>query len=232
MNSLISIVQAAWLMAQQAAPPPATPPQPSPIAVMWQHVSTLDMVEALMFISFGVVCLFYGWRIFKILVAICFGLLGLLVGIWANQQLIGGSVVWLSVICVLFFAVLSVPLMRWGVSLLGALSGGILTAGATMALGLGDERLLLAGGLIGLVAGGMISFIVFQAAVILFTSLGGSSLVAVGVLAVLYANTDPKQLQDFVFNYHWFLPALLLVPMIIGAVLQYRLIKTAQDWSA
>ncbi len=231
MDSLTSIWQSAILMAQQTAQHPAAQEPGSPVAVMWQHVSTLDVVEALTFISFGVVCLFYGWRIFKILVTICFGLLGLLVGIWANQQLIGGNVIWLAMICILFFSILSIPFMRWGVSLLGSVSGGILTAGATLALGLHDQRLLLAGGLTGLVAGGMISFIVFKAAVILFTSLGGSSLVTVGLLAVLHQNVDPKKLEMFVFDYRWFLPVMVLIPMVIGAILQYRFIKTAQDWS-
>ncbi len=231
MDSLLSVWQTAFLMAQQTAQPSAAPAPTSTIAVVWQHVSTLDVVEALTFISFGVVCLFYGWRIFKILVTICFGLLGLLVGIWANQQLIGGNVVWLAMICILFFSILSIPFMRWGVSILGSVSGGILTAGATLALGLHDQRLLLAGGLTGLVAGGMISFIVFKAAVILFTSLGGSGLVATGLLAVLHQNVDPTKLEVFVFDYRWFLPVMILVPMTVGMILQYRFIKTAQDWS-
>ncbi len=231
MSSLAGIWQTVLILAQQAAQQPPAQQNITPMATMWHHVSTLDVVEALTFISFGVVCLFYGWRIFKILVTICFGLLGLLVAIWANDQLIGGSVVWLAMICILFFAILSIPFMRWGVSLLGALSGGILTAGATLAFGVGDQRLLLAGGLIGLVAGGMISFIVFKIAVILFTSLGGSTLVVTGLLGVLHQNTDPKKLEMFVSDYRWFLPVLILVPMVIGMVLQYRFIKTAQDWS-
>ena len=231
MDSLAGIWQTVFVLAQQTAQPQAGQTQASPMTIMWQHISTLDVVEALTFISFGVVCLFYGWRIFKILVTICFGLLGLLVGIWANQQLIGGHVVWLAMICILFFSILSIPFMHWGVSLLGSVSGGILTAGATLAFGLQDQRLLAAGGLVGLVAGGMISFIVFKVAVILFTSLGGSALVAVGLLAVLHQNVDPKQFETFVFGYRWFLPVLVTVPMVVGMVLQYRFIKTAQDWS-
>jgi hypothetical protein len=227
MNILVSILQIA-VAAQQTAQQQA---KASPLGTMWQHVSTLDLVEALTFISFGIVCLFYGWRIFKILVTICFGLLGMLVGIWANDKLIGGNVIWLAMICILFFSILSAPLMRWGVTLLGAVSGGILTAGATLALGLHDQRMLLAGGLVGLVAGGMISFIVFKVAVILFTSLGGSALIAVGFLAVLHQNVDPKKLEMMVSSYKWFLPVLVLVPMTVGVIMQHRFIKTSQDWS-
>ena len=231
MDHLVSVLQAAFLMAQQAAPQSATQQPPPPLAAMWEHISTLDVVEALTFISFGVVCLFYGWRIFKILVTICFSLLGLLIGIWANERLIDGNVIWLAMICILFFALLSIPLMRWGVTLLGSVSGGILTAGATLALGLHEQSLLMAGALTGLVAGGMISFIVFKIAVILFTSLGGSALVVVGFLAVLHRHADPVKLESLASNCRWFLPAMVMVPMTIGIVLQYRFIKTAQDWS-
>jgi hypothetical protein len=227
MNILVGILQ----IVLAAQPTAEKQQQPTPLTTMWQHVSTLDVVEALTFISFGIVCLFYGWRIFKILVTICFGLLGLLVGIWANEHLIAGNVLWLAMICIAFFAVLSIPLMRWGVSLLGSVSGGILTAGATMALGLHDQRLLMAGGLVGLVAGGMISFIVFKVAVILFTSLGGSFLIVVGLLAVLHRNVDPVRLETIAATYRWFLPLLLMVPMTVGVIMQHRFIKTAADWS-
>jgi hypothetical protein len=201
--------------------------------LIWQHVTSLDLIEALTFISFGVVWLFYGWRIFKILVTICFGLLGLFVGVWANEQLIVGNGFWLGLICAVFFAILSIPFMRWGVSILGAISGAVLTTGVTLALGLQDQRLILAGALIGLIAGGMISFIVFKIAVILFTSLGGSVLVATGALAVVHGHLlSQDELKDLVSAYQWLLPALLLVPMGAGILLQNKFIKSAPDWNA
>ena len=229
MNSVISILQTV-LMA------PAQPDQQTnsiiPFDTLWQHVNTLDVVEALTFIAFGTVWLFYGWRIFKILVTICFGLLGLILGIWANQQLIAGDSFWLGMICATFFAILSIPFMRWGVSVLGAFSGAVLTAGAWMALGLPQEY-VWAGGLTGLIAGGMISFIIFKIAVILFTSLGGSVLLAVGALAILCHHLMTQQeLKDFVLANQWFLPAIVLGPMLGGILLQNKLIKSAPDWNA
>lgn len=203
-----------------------------PFETMWKYISSLGLVEALTFISFGAVCLFYGWRIFKILVTICFGLLGLFLGVWANQHLVQGDVIWLALIGVVFFAVLSVPFMRWGVTLLGALSGGILTAGVWLAAGLPHEY-FWAGGLVGVIAGGMISFIIFKIAVMLFTSLGGSFLLVVGVLAILYRYMlEADRFQAFVEANPWFLPALLLGPMALGIFLQNRFSKSSQDWSA
>ncbi len=230
MNSLLSILQTVLMASAEAGQQ-----QPEPIVpfdVLWQHVNTLDLVEALTFIAFGAVWLFYGWRIFKILVTISFGLLGMTLGIWANQQLIDGNSFWLALICAVFFAVLSVPFMRWGVSILGALSGAVLTAGAWIALGLPKEY-VWAGGLIGLVTGGMLSFIVFKIAVILFTSLGGSILLAVGALAILCHHLmSQAEFKDFVLQNLWFLPAIVLVPMAVGAVLQNKFIKAAPDWEA
>lgn len=226
MNGLTEILQLALVAAQQPAQQDNTP-----LKIVWEHISKLDLIEALTFISFGAVCLFYGWRIFKILVTICFGLVGLGVGVWINDQLVAGNVVWLAMFSVVVFAIFSIPLMRWGVTVLGAVSGGILTAGVWLAVGL-PQQYVWAGGLVGLIAGGMISFIVFKIAVILFTSLGGSTLMTVGILAVMYGYMVNRQkLEALVFGYQWFLPAMILLPMAVGIYMQHRLIKTAQDWS-
>ncbi|MHC4703240.1 MAG: hypothetical protein ACYTFQ_21965 [Planctomycetota bacterium] len=202
-----------------------------PIARLWEQIGSLEMLEATTFISFGVVCLFYGWRVFKILVVINFGLLGLVTGMsivdkinGLNNQLMGG-LVGMGVL-----AVLSVPLMRWAVSILGAAAGGILTSGIWYAVGL-PERYMWAGGLIGVVAGGMISFIIFKVAVILFSSMWGSGLIVTGFLAVMqnYPRTAPV-VQRLVFDVKWFLPVMLMIPMFIGVILQHRFLKSSKDW--
>lgn len=204
---------------------------PIPVGTFWKYVTELDLVSALTFISFGTVCLFYGWRVFKILVTISFALLGLLLGVWANKELIGGDVIWLGLISAVLFGVMSIPLMRWGVTLLGAAAGGILTGGAWLAIGL-PERYVPAGALIGVVAGAMISFVVFKIAVMLFTSLGGSCLITVGVLFILYNYLgQAEKLENMVFDKKWFLPAMLLGPMALGIILQNKFIKGAKDWT-
>ena len=212
----------------------AAGPSPLPTEAIWNQIIQLGPVEALTFISFGVVCLFYGWRIFKILVGICFGLVGLFIGVWINDKLIGGNnVIWLATIFTGLCAFFAIPLMRWGVSSLGALAGAILTAGAWLAFGLPADY-FWAGGLVGLVAGGMLSFIVFKASVMLFTSLGGSTLVATGLLAIIYKymeDLDHERLRGLIFNEKWFIPAMVLIPMVIGMIVQNKFIKGEQDWS-
>jgi len=41
----------------------------------------------------------------------------------------------------------------------------------------------------------------------------------------------PARLEDLVFNQKWFLPLVLLGPMVVGMILQYRFIEHAKDWN-
>ena len=203
-----------------------------PIETIWTYITSLNPLEAITFISFGVVCLFYGWRVFKILVVISFAILGMGLGIVLagkvggdNNQILGG------VAGFVVLAVISVPLMRWAVSLLGAAAGGILTSGVWYACQLNEEY-IFAGALIGIIAGGMISFIIFKVAVMLFSSLGGSGLMVTGILALLYLYPETtEQVKELVFNESWFLPAALLVPTVVGIIVQNKFYKSSPGWS-
>jgi hypothetical protein len=221
--------------AVKAAGPEAVEESIIPIDLFWKQITSLGLLEALMFVSFGAVCLVYGWRVFKILVVISFGLLGLLLGITVgdkisgeDSQLIGG------LIGLGLMAVLSVPLMRWAVSILGAVAGGILTSGIWYACGL-TEKYIWAGALIGIIAGGMISFIIFKIAVILFSSLGGSGLMVTGILALLYLYEINYQqttvnVEELIFTHKWFLPVTLMVPTLVGLILQHKFVKSSKEW--
>lgn len=202
-----------------------------PMDLIWQQVTSLEKIEAFTFMSFGVVCLFYGWRIFRILVAISFALIGLFVGIYTNNVLIGGNGIWLGIICMVLFAVVSIPMMRWCVCLLGAAAGGVVTGGAWLALSL-PQQYIWAGALVGVVAGGMISFIVFKIAVMLFTSLAGSGLVTVGFLAIMYRYLGAaEKVEELVLVNTWFLPTMLAVPAALGIILQNKFIKGAKNFN-
>jgi hypothetical protein len=203
-----------------------------PIDLFWEQITSLGLLEALTFISFGAICLMYGWRVFKTLVVISFALLGMVGGTLAaakisgaNHQVLGGF------IGLILLGALALPLMRWGVSILGALAGGIVTAGLWYAFEL-PEKYIWAGGLIGIVAGGMIAFIALKWAVILFSSLGGSALLVTGLLALFYLWPETKdQIQELVFQQNWFLPVALIIPTAFGFMLQHKFVKHSSHWS-
>ena len=211
-----------------------------PIDLIWEQISTLTWLQALIAVSFGAVYLFYGWRIFKVLAVVCFGMLGLFAGMRVGEM-IGStdSVLWGGIIGLVVLAVLSIPLMKWAVSILGAVAGGIITSGLWYACEL-PEQYIWAGAIIGIIAGGMISFIVFRISVMLFTSFGGAMLIIVGLLALLYryelhlyeqSRTEPTNfVQSLVNDYNWFLPAVLIFTTFVGMIIQNRLVKGASDW--
>jgi len=199
--------------------------------LIWEQATTLRPVEVLTFICFGTVCLFYGWRVFKILATECFAVGGFILGWWANEKLVRGNGIWLGTLSAVLFAFMSIPLLKVGVMLLGAAAGAVLTSAGWYALQMPTQH-IWAGAAIGAIAGGMISFIVFKIAVMLFTSLLGSAMIVVGVLAVLYKYMGAQEkLQELVFNEKWFLPVMLVVPMTVGIILQNKFIKGAKDWT-
>lgn len=202
-----------------------------PVDVIWGHITSLGLLEALTFISFGVVCLLYGWRVFKVLVVISFALLGLFLGMTISDRISGGdSRIIGGLVGLGLMAVLSVSLMRWAVGILGAIAGGIITSGIWYGCRL-PEQYIWAGGLVGIVAGGMISFIIFKISVMLFSSLGGSGLMVTGALALLYLYPDTtEQVENLVFTEKWFLPVALIIPALVGIIMQNKFIKGSKDW--
>ncbi len=217
--------------AVEAAGPEAAEEAIVPMDLFWTQITSLGLLEALTFISFGAVCLVYGWRVFKMLVVISFGLLGLLLGITVSDKISGGdSQILGGLIGLGLLAALSVPLMRWAISILGAVAGGILTSGIWYACGL-TETYIWAGALIGIIAGGMISFIIFKVAVILFSSLGGSGLMATGILALLYLYPQTtEKVEELIFTQKWFLPTMLMAPTLLGVILQNKFVKRSKEW--
>lgn len=211
---------------------PVSETQIIPIDYIWEQIITLSWLQAVIGISFGAVYLLYGWRIFKVLTVISFALLGLYAGMWAGGQF--DKVLLGSVLGSVLLAILSVPLMRWGVSILGAVAGGVLTGAVWYACKL-PEQYVWAGGLVGVVAGGMISFIIFKIAVMLFTSLGGSVLIVTGVLSLLHQYESIQEppatnIEELFYSQNWFVPVLLLIPTAIGVIVQNKFVKGSKNW--
>jgi hypothetical protein len=202
--------------------------------MIWQQATTLTWLQAILAVSFGVIPLMYGWRIYKVLTVIGLGLLGLHIGMWLGarfDKVLAGSIVGAAI-----FVILAIPLMRWAVSILGALAGAVIAAAIWHAFSL-PEEFVWAGAITGLVAGGMISFIVFKLSVMLFTSLAGSSLIIIGVFSLIYRYEtyalDPPtmHLNQLYYNNPWFLPMLLTGCTLFGIIIQLKLLGGSKEWS-
>jgi hypothetical protein len=200
---------------------------------VWEQITSLTWLQAVIGISFGMVYLLYGWRIFRILVVICFALIGLFLGIMAGQKF--GSEIMGGVMGTIGFAILAMWLVKWCVSVLGAAAGGIVTGGLWYAVGL-PEQYIWAGAIIGVVAGGMMSFILLKISVMLFTSMGGAVILAISFLALLHQyetkvlTSATDNIHQLLFDKVWFLPMVIIIPTIIGMIVQNSLIKKSSEW--
>lgn len=233
MNALFILAQAATTVAESSGE--QLIPVAQGVDFIWKEIESLKWLQAVVVVSFGAVYMLYGWRIFKVLAVISFAMIGMCIGMYAGEML--GSQVWGGILGFVVLAILSVPLMRWVICLLGAAAGGVITAGIWYAMGLPVDY-IWAGGIIGLVAGGMLSFIIFKASVMLFTSLGGSSFVMIGLLALLYSyevhitggGEATGQIEELVKQQQWFLPLALMIPTAIGVLIQNKMIRHSAKW--
>jgi MFS family permease len=200
---------------------------------IWQQATALSWEQAVVAAAFGIIPLMYGWRIYKVITVIGFGLLGLYIGMWLGSQvdklLIG------AILGAILFTILAIPLMRWAVCILGAVSGAVIAAGIWHAFSM-PEQYVWTGALVGLVAGGMLSFVVFKLSVMLFTSFAGTALIILGSFALIYRYEtfvqDPPttHLNDLYYFNPWFLPLLLIIGTFFGIILQLRFLKSSKDW--
>lgn len=220
------------LVLAEAAPKVINDVEVIPIDRIWNQIASLSWFHAIVAISFGIVYLLYGWRIFKVLAVICFGMIGLFGGMYLGERV--DNELWGGIIGLIVLAIVSVPMMKWSICILGALAGGTITGAIWYAFDQ-PQAFLWTSAAVGLVAGGMISFIVFKVAVMLFTSLGGSITMMAGVLALLHqfqalSDTGTTAIYKYVHDMPWFLPLVLILPTIIGVYTQNKLIKSADKW--
>ena len=204
---------------------------------LYELISDLHWLYAMLLLSVGVVYLLYGWRIFRALVVISFGFIGMFLGMLSADKVSSNdhALMWGGIIGMALFASIAVPLMKWCVSVLGAVAGGILTSGIWIAFDLSDTY-LPAGFIVGFIAGGLISFIMLKVSVMLFTSLGGSLITVTGLLALLYQYdvkvSDPMTFYTYnlILTHPWFLPLAIIIPTIAGMLVQNKLIKQSPQW--
>jgi len=200
-----------------------------PIDDFWQTISSISWMQALVCVAFAAIYLIYGWRVFKVLVVINCAIIGLIVGRLIGPRI--GSPLWGGIVGASLMIFLSWPFMKYCVSALGAMAGAILGAAAWRASMLPDP-LIWCGALAGLIAGGFMAFSSFKTSIIMFTSLQGAVFLTIGGLALLNDYPDlSNYLAQFVYQRASFLPALVIVPTILGIFFQNRLIKQESHWA-
>jgi len=189
-------------------------------------------VLAAIFVAVGLTCLLQGYKFYKWVVLLTALALGIAVGYKLGQH-IQAEVIVAGCLGVLL-AVVAWPFMKFAVAICGGLAGAFLGANAWTAIAsqmnANPETMNLppeaywAGALIGLVVLGLLSFILFELSVVVFTSISGSTLAVLGIIALLLqVPAWQTGITDAILANPLIVPMLVAVPAVIGLVLQHQM---------
>lgn len=179
----------------------------------------MNVAAAVILIFGGIIFLLWGYYAFKWLVTLNAAVIGTWLGAIIGEQtgaplsaaLIGGFV------C----AVVTWPLMKYAVAIMGGVIGAIVGMSLWRTSGL-DPHFAAAGGGMGLIFFGMLSFILFRTSVMMFTSLQGSLMLIFGILGVIYKfqGIDTRTLETRLELSPFIMPMVVFFSAVFGIIYQ------------
>ena len=173
---------------------------------------------ALMMVLLGVVYLLFGFYLFKPLVLLNAAFVGAMTGVYLSQSF--GGPLPCGILGGFVAAAITYPLMKWAVAVMGGLFGAVLGLTVWRTFGL-EPGFSWTGGMMGLIACGLLCFIIFRGSVMTYTSLQGSVMLVFGILSLIYkyqwfAPTVTQSLQVKPF----LLPMTVFIATILGLIYQ------------
>jgi hypothetical protein len=193
-----------------------------------EHLQTLGVVWAVVFLIAGSLCLYNGSHYYKAATISLAFLIGSFLGYWLGQQVKAPLIV---AGCVgLLLAVTALPLMKYAVALLGGLAGafvgGNLWSGFAHAVNETQGSTVVppdafwVGALVMLIVCGMLAFMLFKLSIVLFTSVSGSTVAVMGALALLLSFEPMRQsVAEGLTASQIVIPLLVTVPAFIALIL-------------
>lgn len=179
---------------------------------------TMGPGTAVLLLVGGVVYLLFGVFAFRWLVTLNAAIVGAYFGAWVGGK--ADSVMPAAIVGGFTAAALAWPLMKYAVAIMGGVYGALLGAALWRALSLPPD-LAWAGGLVGLVGFGLLSFILFHGSLMMYTSLQGSVMLVFGLMGLLlkYPDLGMKIVQSLTAK-PFILPMAIFIPSILGLLYQ------------
>lgn len=194
------------------------------------HLQSMSIVWAVIFLTIGMVCLLNGYKFYRPVTVVLAAAVGAFSGYALGQKINAEE----YIVAACFGALLGVgcmPLMKYAVAAMGGLTGAFVGANAWSAIvhltakqaqgppPAADHYWV--GALVGLIIFGMLAFILFKLSIVVFTSVSGSTLSVIGGMALLLQVPEwQNSVQDSLSSHAIVLPLLVMVPAIIGLILQ------------
>ena len=112
------------------------------------------------------------------------------------------------------------PAMRYAVAIMGGAFGALVGVTIWRIVDL-DPGYSWSGGLIGLVGGGLLCFILFRGCVMMYTSLQGAVMLTFGILGLLLKYQDfAPRVGTYLVHRPFLLPMCIFIPTVIGMMYQ------------
>jgi uncharacterized protein DUF4203 len=188
-------------------------------------IGDIDVVMAALLLVVGVVSLLYGFRIVKGVVVVYCAVGGAAGGWWlVSEPMARPDLWWVGLLAGgAVMALLAWPLVNFFIRFYGFVAGGL--AGVAVTYAMADQRAMLIGAAIGAILGGILAAVVFRFMVIMMTSILGSYMAVIGILALLYrVDKVAEPLRRSLTEQHFILPLVMAVPAAVG--IAYQLYRT------
>lgn len=191
-----------------------------------EQLQAMSVVWAIVFFIAGTLCMFSGYRFHKLTTVLLALAVGLFAGYYLGKKI---NAEYIVAGCLgLLFAVCCFPLMKYAVAALGGLAGAFIGANLWTGLahlssaganGLADRYWV--GALMGLIIFGMLAFILWKLSIVVFTSVGGSTIAVLGGVALLL-NFQPWQatISKSLSAHAITMPLLVFIPALIALIIQ------------
>ena len=184
----------------------------------WCH--EMNGGTAALLVMGGIVYLLFGFYIYKYLVLANAAIIGAYVGAVLGEK--SGGAMLGGVLGAFLCCAVTWPTMKYAVAVMGGLFGALLGASIWNAVGL-EQKFAWAGALSGLIAFGMLSFILFRGSIMMYMSLQGSVMLIFGLLGLIYKyeSVGPSVRHHMTIQ-PVLLPLAILVAMMLGWIYQHH----------
>jgi len=188
-------------------------------AELMDNLANIPMVLAAVLLVVGLMCVLNGYIWHKWIVIILAFMAGIILGNLLSEQLGHSSVIAFSIgtLC----AIIATPMLRITVALFGGLTGAFIGANVWTAVNAAQPETHWAGAAMGFIVLAMASFLLFKLVIIMFTAIGGASMVVLGAITLLLQvdNWEPVVRENILANDR-LVPILVAVAAVGGFVLQ------------
>ena len=175
--------------------------------------------EAAICLIVGVIMLLFGVSFFKFVVMVNAAILGagigMVIGDKVGNEGVGGLIGGFTA------ALISWPLMKHAVAIMGMFLGAAVGAALWRLFATEHPELLWVGGIMGGITFGLLSFLLFRGCVMMYTSLQGATMAVFGLLSLVmkYQDLAPR-LTHYLSSKTFVLPLAIFIPTLFGLIFQ------------